>query len=88
MTQFPTFPLSGTADLGMGRVVIPLRVQGGDEIHIQGHHLLCSQFKDSTPFLCQEGKGSFITDHPPNTTQPNIIITPNIRHVHQSNINI
>ena len=32
-------PSFGTADLGMGRVVIPWRALGGDEIHTMGHHL-------------------------------------------------
>ena len=64
-TWFPTFPLSGTADLGTGRVITPWRVLGRGEIHTQGHHLPqdCWLSKNHLPVDCWLTKDSIITEH-------------------------
>ena len=66
--------IMGTADSGMGKYITPWWTLA-DEIHIQGLRLpqdcwvvLRPQPKDSWPLLCQGGRGSFITYHPPCPT--------------------
>ena len=61
-TWFPTLPLLGAADSGMGRVVTPWRVLGRGEIHTQWMLVvLTPQSKDFFRII--------ITDHHPGSTK-------------------